>query len=103
VNHFKSKRCGNADGANRAQDDGQGCWNPVRIEAANNLVEWAKALAAEHGDDKLLLLGDFNAYAREDPMVRLREAGFRNALRVIIPCRPAVISTAQNRERSTIF
>ena len=81
VNHFKSKRCGDAVGANRAQDDGQGCWNPVRVKAANRLVEWAQTLAADHGDDRVLLLGDFNAYAREDPMMHLREAGFRNVLR----------------------
>ncbi|TDT44174.1 putative extracellular nuclease [Halospina denitrificans] len=80
VNHFKSKRCGGAVDANRAQDDGQGCWNPLRVKAANRLVEWVEVLAADHGDDRVLLLGDFNAYAREDPMVHLREAGFRNVL-----------------------
>lgn len=81
VNHFKSKRCGDAAGVNRAKDDGQGCWNPVRVQAANRLVEWVDGLAARHGDDQVLLMGDFNAYAREDPMARLRQAGFRNVLR----------------------
>ena len=81
VNHFKSKRCGEAAGVNRAQGDGQGCWNPLRVKAANALVEWVDSLAADHGDDRVLLLGDFNAYAREAPMAALREAGFRNVLR----------------------
>ena len=81
VNHFKSKRCGEATGENRAQGDGQGCWNPVRTTAATSLADWVDELTAGDGGDRVLLLGDVNAYAREEPMARLREAGFRNVLR----------------------
>lgn len=79
VNHFKSKHCGDASGANEASGDGQGCWNPVRTKASERLAEWAGELQGGNGHE-VLLLGDLNAYAREDPVRRLEEAGFRNVL-----------------------
>ncbi|HEU4374822.1 MAG TPA: ExeM/NucH family extracellular endonuclease, partial [Telluria sp.] len=34
VNHLKSKACGSATGLNLDQNDGQGCWNPRRVDQA---------------------------------------------------------------------
>ncbi|NSX55223.1 ExeM/NucH family extracellular endonuclease [Parasulfitobacter algicola] len=64
------------------QDDGQGFWNAVRADASAEVVEWlentylAEADAATPNDliaDNLLILGDFNAYAQEDPTQLLRD------------------------------
>lgn len=80
--HFKSKGCGRegdqARGADADQRDGQGCWNPVRLESARRLHAWIAADPTGTGAPAMLL-GDFNAYAMEDPMRWLREAGWRDA------------------------
>ncbi len=78
VNHFKSKICGGAEGVNADQGDGQGCWNAHRVEASEALIEWIARLEAETGNDRTLLIGDYNAYAREDPIQALEAAGYRN-------------------------
>lgn len=80
VNHFKSKYCGNALGANAEQGDGQGCWNPVRVSAAEALARWIASLGRRSGQKRFLLLGDLNAYAQEEPIEVLARAGFRNGL-----------------------
>ena len=80
--HLKSKGCGReqdqARGADADQRDGQGCWNPVRLESVRRLHAWASADPTGTGAPAMLL-GDFNAYAMEDPMRWLREAGWRDA------------------------
>lgn len=80
VNHFKSKGCGNADGAEAAQGDGQGCWNPTRTQAANALVSWLNADATGTGETDLMIIGDLNAYAKEDPISAIKGAGFRDLI-----------------------
>ncbi|WP_306131657.1 ExeM/NucH family extracellular endonuclease [Roseivivax marinus] len=51
--------------------DGQGFWNGVRTDAAQELTEWFEAGSpdayAGTGADDVLIIGDFNAYAMEDP------------------------------------
>src|SRR5690606_3106660 len=37
ANHFKSKGCGDAEGADRDQGDGQACWNATRVDSARRL------------------------------------------------------------------
>lgn len=76
VNHFKSKGCTNATGANADQADGQGCWNPVRVAAATALATWLAGAPTGVDDPDVLLLGDFNAYAMEDPIATLQAAGY---------------------------
>ncbi|TVP52737.1 MAG: ExeM/NucH family extracellular endonuclease [Halomonadaceae bacterium] len=79
VNHWKSKRCGNATGEQQDQNDGQACWNPLRLAAAEALIQWLGTLP-EAAHSPVLLLGDLNAYAREEPLQRLAAAGFTNLL-----------------------
>ncbi|MDX1587709.1 MAG: ExeM/NucH family extracellular endonuclease [Oleiphilaceae bacterium] len=79
VNHWKSKRCQGAQGENRDQQDGQACWNPRREAAAGALLKWLGSLPVED-DTPVLLLGDFNAYARETPLRRLAREGFGNLM-----------------------
>jgi len=70
VNHFKSKGCGSAEGVNADQGDGQGCWNPVREQAANALSSWLQSDATGSGEEDVLIIGDLNSYAKEDPTRR---------------------------------
>ena len=75
VVHFKSKtRCPDSGDVDR----GQGCWNERRTAQARALQEFVSARAAEHGVEDVLLLGDFNSYAGEDPIRLLEQRGFRN-------------------------
>jgi predicted extracellular nuclease len=81
--HFKSKGCGrDADAATGAEadlGDGQACWNPTRVESARRLVDWLRADPTRSGTDRVVVLGDFNAYAREAPLAVLHDAGFVEA------------------------
>lgn len=76
VSHFKSRRCDGASGGNRDQGDLQGCFNGRRVAQARALARFADAFARASGTADTLLVGDFNAYAREDPPVWLEAAGF---------------------------
>ena len=79
VNHLKSKICGNhAEGDDRAQGDGQGCWNARRVQAVEAQLEWLEELKTDSGNARVLLMGDLNAYAREDPLRLFHEAGYRD-------------------------
>ena len=74
VNHFKSKGCSGAAGANR--DNGQGCYNERRTEAAKAITAWLAANPTGVNDADVLLMGDLNAYDEEDPVDALRTAGY---------------------------
>ena len=76
VNHLKSKGSCPDSGPNKRQDDGQGCWNPARVEAVDALLHWVKRIANEAGTDRVLILGDMNAYRREDPIHAFRNGGY---------------------------
>jgi len=76
INHLKSKGSCPDSGADADQDDGQGCWNPMRTASAEKMTAWAKGVAAAKGTDNILILGDMNAYRNEDPVRAIREAGF---------------------------
>ncbi|OLY93478.1 Por secretion system C-terminal sorting domain-containing protein [Cnuella takakiae] len=77
VNHFKSKGCGGASGADADQNDGQGCYNATRKEQAAALIAFInETIAPAVGHDRVLTVGDYNAYFEEDPLDVLRAAGF---------------------------
>lgn len=76
VNHLKSKgRCPES-GGNSDQQDGQGCWNAARISAVAAQLPWLEQLAGEMHTANLLILGDMNAWRKEDPIRRFRDPGF---------------------------
>ncbi len=79
ANHFKSKGCSEATGADADQQDGQGCWNALRLESAKRLDAWLKTDPTGQGSALTLVTGDLNAYALEDPMRALRTAGWLDA------------------------
>lgn len=78
ANHFKSKGCSEAEGPDRDQGDGQGCWNALRVDSARRLDAWLKTDPTGSGG-RAVLVGDFNAYAMEDPLRYLRGAGWQDA------------------------
>jgi predicted extracellular nuclease len=83
ANHFKSKGCGRdadaATGSDADQKDGQGCWNAVRVESARRVMAWLAGDPTGTRPAHVMLLGDFNAHAMEDPMRMLRAAGWQDA------------------------
>ncbi|MFC3194101.1 ExeM/NucH family extracellular endonuclease [Marinicella sediminis] len=76
--HFKSKSCSDAEGANKAQADGQGCYNPVRTEVAEQVANWLNSDPTGHGSEVLILVGDLNSYQQEDPIGMLSKKGMIN-------------------------
>ncbi|MGM0524645.1 MAG: ExeM/NucH family extracellular endonuclease [Pseudomonadota bacterium] len=74
VNHFKSKGSCPDSGSNANQNDGQACWNPLRLESAESLLSWV----ASEQFPAPVLLGDFNAYYHEDPMQHMTSNGYSN-------------------------
>ncbi|AKC88262.1 endonuclease [Pseudoxanthomonas suwonensis] len=75
ANHFKSKGCSEAEGADADQKDGQACWNALRLDSAQRLHAWLQSAPLGRGRERVILLGDFNAYGMEDPVRWLREEG----------------------------
>ncbi len=82
ANHFKSKGCTEATGPDTDQRDGQACWNALRVDSAQRLDAWLKTNPTGQRTDKKLVVGDFNAYAMEDPVRLLRERGWKDAFAV---------------------
>jgi predicted extracellular nuclease len=81
VNHFKSKRCPkDKTSANADQGDGQGCWNPNRTLAAKKLAKWLATDPTGSNDQDMLIIGDLNAYAKEQPVTSLIKSGYQNML-----------------------
>jgi hypothetical protein len=79
VNHLKSKGsgCGAADGDT---GDGQGNCNISRTRAAQAIG----LFAAEHfADTPAVVMGDLNAYAKEDPIMALAQAGYINVFEAL--------------------
>ena len=77
ANHLKSKSASVAPtGDNVDTGDGQGPYNGDRIRQANSLATFVDQVKTDSGTDKVLLLGDFNAYTQEDPLQALYDKGY---------------------------
>jgi len=81
VNHLKSKSsCPAVGDANYAGNndigDGQGCWNAQRVAQARRLRTFVAQVQSTSGSNDVLLVGDFNAYAQEDPVYDLTSSGY---------------------------
>ena len=82
ANHLKSKGCSEATGADTDQKDGAGCWNALRLDSSKRLDAWLKSDPTRTRSDRVVMLGDFNAYAMEDPVRWLRDdAGWIDAFK----------------------
>ena len=74
VNHFKAKS-GSGSGANKDQGDGQGSYNAARIQEANSILSNYSSYTSTFGDEDFLIVGDLNAYGKEDPITTLTDWG----------------------------
>ena len=74
MNHFKSKGCSGATGADLDSGDGQGCFNDRRKQQASALLSFIQTLKTRANDNDVLVMGDLNAYGFEDPINLLTTA-----------------------------
>ncbi len=84
TNHFKSKGgdCG---------DLPEGCFDGDRVAQAQALTAFAEDVADAAGIEDIFLLGDFNSYGAENPLVALETAGYTN------------LNTAFSQETTYVF
>ncbi|HAX82108.1 MAG TPA: endonuclease [Actinobacteria bacterium] len=80
VNHFKSK--GSSCGAADPFDPHQAQCNLTRVAQSKALLEFADWLQTNSRDEDVLIIGDLNSYAMEDPMDTLEAGGFTDLLQL---------------------
>jgi uncharacterized protein len=80
VNHLKSKGSDCLDVADPDTGDGQGNCNLTRKKAAEAIVDWLATDPTGSGDPDYLVIGDLNAYAKEDPVDVFTNAGYVNTI-----------------------
>ncbi len=74
LNHFKAKS-GYATGADADQGDGQGVYNATRVKEAESVVSDINKNISYFKDPDVLVMGDLNAYGKEDPIRVLTDNG----------------------------
>ena len=76
VNHFKSKGgASNANAANKDKGDGQAAYNAARRAQSLAICNYIKLNHQNNEQDRVLVIGDLNAYQQEDPIDALRANG----------------------------
>ena len=83
VNHFKSKG-GSGAGDDADAQDGQGNFNGTRLRGAQALSAWLATDPTGSGDPDVMILGDLNAYAQEDPITFLELQGYTDLVEEFI-------------------
>jgi len=78
VNHLKSK--GSTCPGDPDTGDGQGPCNQTRTAAARAEMAWLSKDPTASGDPDFLIVGDFNAYTREEPIAAFVAGGYTNVL-----------------------
>ncbi len=81
VNHLKSKGSDCVDDEDPDAGDGQGNCNVTRTESAKELAEWLGTDPTDVDDSDVLIMGDLNSYAQEDPITALKDAGYTDLVR----------------------
>ena len=76
VNHLKSKGSSCDDVSDPDTGDGSGNCNLTRTAAAEALVDWLATDPTGSGTDNFLVIGDLNAYDKEDPIDALVAGGY---------------------------
>ena len=77
LNHFKAKSgCSTAYGADVDAGDGQSCYNATRVNEANSTISNSASWKSVYNDNDVLIMGDLNAYGKEDPIKTLVNAGY---------------------------
>jgi uncharacterized protein len=83
VNHLKSK--GSGCGGPPDDDPRQGNCNGTRTAAAEAMADWLATNPTEQDATGTLIIGDLNAYAKEDPIRTLQMAGYTDLLDYFAP------------------
>ena len=84
VNHLKSKGSAGpwpateTDHGDADTGDGQGASVTSRVKQAEALRDWIPTVQSETSTQAVVLAGDFNSYAQEDPLRKLYDAGYTN-------------------------
>ena len=69
INHLKAKSgCSSASGADADQGDGQSCYNATRVQEATSTLNFLNTNKTYYDDNDMLVMGDLNAYGKEDPI-----------------------------------
>lgn len=76
VNHFKSK--GSACAKDRDRSDGQGRCSRTRAQAAQALADWLATDPTGSDTPDVLIIGDLNAYAQEEPIRALQDQDYQD-------------------------
>ena len=77
LNHYKAKSgCSSATGTDADQGDGQSCYNASRVAESTSNISFLNTCKTYYGDNDVLIMGDLNAYAKEDPITTLVNAGY---------------------------
>lgn len=80
VNHLKSKGSDCNDVGDLDIGDGQGNCNITRTQAAAALVNWLGTHPTGANDRDYLIIGDLNAYAKENPITQIINAGYTDLI-----------------------
>ncbi|WP_331343901.1 ExeM/NucH family extracellular endonuclease [Cellvibrio sp. UBA7661] len=80
VNHLKSKGSDCNDLGDTDIGDGQGNCNITRTQAASALVNWLGTNPTGLNDRDYLIIGDLNAYAKENPITTIINAGYTDLI-----------------------
>ena len=75
-NHFRSKTCSGCTGLDCDQLDGQSCFNQTRTQGASELVSWLGFAPTGNADPDILIAGDLNSYAEENPITTFEGLGY---------------------------
>ncbi|HST46692.1 ExeM/NucH family extracellular endonuclease [Jatrophihabitans sp.] len=77
VNHFKSKGSAGPWPGDADTGDGQGSSNESRVRQATALRDWVPTV--QGAAKAVVMVGDYNSYAQEDPLQVLYDAGYTDA------------------------
>lgn len=89
ANHFKSKGSCPTSGPDTDQGDGQSCWNARRTAQATELARWiTDTVVPGAGDPDVMIVGDLNSYAGEDPIAVLEGASYVSMIKAFGGDRP---------------
>jgi hypothetical protein len=80
VNHFKSKGSSCAAIGDPDLLDGQGNCNLTRVAQSHALLDFVELLAEDTSG--VLVIGDLNSYAMEDPITALEDGGLANLVKM---------------------
>lgn len=79
-NHWKSKSGTNVPEEYKDKGDGQGAYNPRRVQEAKATLQFIEEIKKTYNDPDVLIVGDLNAYTCEDPIRTLEDGGLINLL-----------------------